>query len=96
MGDAKQPHALTLARLRQDVAEALYVEAGEVEVDENVFDQGLDSVRMMALVEGWRTDGAAVGFSELAERPTLAAWATLLAPADPDAVTGPAPSRADT
>ncbi|MFD4576714.1 phosphopantetheine-binding protein [Streptomyces sp. NPDC058417] len=81
MTDTSRPQPFTLERVRKDVAEVLYVETDEVEVDENVFDQGLDSVRMMTLVEGWRADGAEAGFAELAERPTLTAWVTLLAPA---------------
>ncbi|MFC8710729.1 MULTISPECIES: phosphopantetheine-binding protein [unclassified Streptomyces] len=81
MTDTSGPQPFTLDRLRDDLAELLYVEAEEVAVDENVFDQGLDSVRMMTLVEGWRAQGAEVGFAELAQRPTLTDWATLLAPA---------------
>ncbi|MGW6732429.1 phosphopantetheine-binding protein [Streptomyces sp. NPDC055013] len=81
MTDTSGPHPFTLEQLRKDVAELLYVDAEDVEVDEDVFHQGLDSVRMMALVEGWRAAGAQVGFAELAERPTLTAWAALLSPA---------------
>jgi len=39
---------------------------------------GLDSVRIMSLVERWRRSGAEVTFVELAEQPTLAAWWALL------------------
>uniref|UniRef100_UPI003F4940B7 phosphopantetheine-binding protein n=1 Tax=Streptomyces chartreusis TaxID=1969 RepID=UPI003F4940B7 len=78
MTDTSSPHPFTLDRLRKDIAELLYVDVEDVEVDEDVFHQGLDSVRMMALVEGWRADGAEAGFAELAEQPTLTAWASLL------------------
>ncbi|MFD5650511.1 phosphopantetheine-binding protein [Streptomyces sp. NPDC127039] len=72
----------TVERLRQDVAELLYVDADDVPADESVFDHGLDSVRMMALVQRWRADGAAeVDLPQLAQRPTLTDWAALLAPA---------------
>ncbi|MFH0518628.1 phosphopantetheine-binding protein [Streptomyces sp. M41] len=81
MADTSSPQPFTLERLRRDIAELLYVDADDVEVDVNVFHQGLDSVRMMMLVEGWRADGAEVGFAELAERPTLNDWSALLAPA---------------
>ncbi|GAA4793132.1 phosphopantetheine-binding protein [Streptomyces sanyensis] len=71
----------TRERLARDVADVLYVEADEIPVDENLLEQGLDSVRLMTLVERWRADGAEVAFVDLAERPTLAEWAALLAPA---------------
>ncbi|MFE5856824.1 phosphopantetheine-binding protein [Streptomyces sp. NPDC056500] len=67
-----------LERLVRDVAEMLYVEAEDVLVDESLLDQGLDSIRLMTLVETWRADGARISFVELAERPTLKEWAVLL------------------
>ncbi|MCK8676152.1 MULTISPECIES: phosphopantetheine-binding protein [Streptomyces] len=80
MSGTSEPRPFTLARLRADVAEVLYVEADELADDENVFDQGMDSIRTMTLLESWRADGAEVDFTQLAERPTLSAWAALLAP----------------
>ncbi|GGZ61343.1 hypothetical protein GCM10010387_63610 [Streptomyces inusitatus] len=70
--------AFALERLVRDVAEMLYVETEDVDVAENLLDQGLDSIRLMTLVENWRTDGARISFVELAERPTLKEWAELL------------------
>ncbi|MER5770983.1 phosphopantetheine-binding protein [Streptomyces sp. NPDC001985] len=67
-----------LERLVRDVAELLYTEAGDIDVTENLLDQGLDSIRLMTLVENWRDDGARISFVELAERPTLTEWAALL------------------
>lgn len=40
--------------------------------DENLFDHGLDSVRLMIVAERLEVD-----FADLAERPTLRAWAEL-------------------
>jgi aryl carrier-like protein len=70
--------ALTYDRLRADVAELLYLEPGEVPADEDLFAAGLDSVRLIELVERWREEGATVEFVALAERPTLAAWWSML------------------
>ncbi|MEU6488040.1 phosphopantetheine-binding protein [Streptomyces sp. NPDC046887] len=71
----------SIERLARDVAEVLYVDADEVETEESLLDQGLDSIRLMTLVENWRADGAEIGFADLAERPTLREWAELLDPA---------------
>ncbi|MEU1280946.1 phosphopantetheine-binding protein [Streptomyces sp. NPDC005805] len=76
---AQQPFALE--RLVSDVAEVLYLDTDEVEVDESLLDQGLDSIRLMTLVERWRAEGAEIAFVDLAERPTLTEWAALLDPA---------------
>jgi len=65
---------LTLERMRADVAEMLMVATDEVDLDEPVIDQGLDSIRLMELVERWRATGVEVSFVALAERPTLAEW----------------------
>ncbi|MFF4318245.1 phosphopantetheine-binding protein [Streptomyces sp. NPDC001568] len=75
------PEAFALERLVRDVADVLYAEPAEVLVDESLLDQGLDSIRLMTLVERWRAEGARIGFVDLAERPTLRAWAEILSPA---------------
>lgn len=46
--------------------------------DDSLQDAGLDSVRLMMLVERLQQGGADVGFGDLAERPTLRAWVELL------------------
>ncbi|MET9606985.1 phosphopantetheine-binding protein [Streptomyces sp. NPDC006512] len=75
------PDAFALDRLVRDVADVLYAEPAEVLVDESLLDQGLDSIRLMTLVERWRAEGARISFVDLAERPTLRAWADILSPA---------------
>ncbi|MEO3974460.1 phosphopantetheine-binding protein [Streptomyces sp. CAU 1734] len=72
------PDAFPLERLTRDVAGMLYVETGDVDPEESLLDQGLDSIRLMTLVETWRADGARISFVDLAERPTLREWAELL------------------
>ncbi|MDA5284670.1 phosphopantetheine-binding protein [Streptomyces sp. NPDC054904] len=75
------PETFALDRLVRDVADVLYAEPAEVLVDESLLDQGLDSIRLMTLVERWRAEGARISFVDLAERPTLRAWAEILSPA---------------
>ncbi|MFB9902778.1 phosphopantetheine-binding protein [Allokutzneria oryzae] len=70
---------LTMETVRADIAEVLYVAPGEVRDHDDLVQSGLDSVRIMNLVEQWKQAGAEVSFVELAERPTLAEWWELLA-----------------
>lgn len=71
------PAPLTLDRIRADVAELL---ADDLPLgdDENLLDRGLDSIRMMTLIERWSAAGAEVTFPDLAERPTIGDWWELL------------------
>ncbi|MGI5380830.1 phosphopantetheine-binding protein [Streptomyces sp. CA-251387] len=69
---------LSLGRLRQDVAAVLGVMPAFIAADVPLMEQGLDSIRLMTLVERWRAAGAAVTFADLAERPTLNEWSALL------------------
>ena len=64
--------------IRTDVARLLEIEAGELDPAVSLVDQGLDSVRLMALVERWRDAGADVDFVSLATEPQLEAWYDLL------------------
>ena len=47
-------------------------------LDDSLLDSGLDSVRLMMLVDRLQQGGSEVGFGDLAERPTLRAWVALL------------------
>ncbi|WP_199740266.1 phosphopantetheine-binding protein [Saccharopolyspora rhizosphaerae] len=71
---------LTLDAVREQVAELLYEDPAELGDDEDLLDWGLDSVRIMTLVEQWRKQGVQVTFADLAERPTLADWWKVLEP----------------
>ncbi|GGS96059.1 hypothetical protein GCM10010156_62850 [Planobispora rosea] len=68
----------TAVRLRAEIAELLYLDPEELDFDENLMDAGLDSIRVMTLIERWKREGVELGFPDLAERPTIAAWAELL------------------
>jgi bifunctional isochorismate lyase/aryl carrier protein len=72
---------MTADTIRAQIAELLGEDAGQIADDDNLIDWGLDSIRLMTLVERWRAAGALVELSDLAERPTIAAWAELLVPA---------------
>ncbi|MFF2085763.1 phosphopantetheine-binding protein [Nocardia sp. NPDC058176] len=64
-----------------DIAAALGVEPGELTEDTNLFDAGLDSVRLMQLVEKWRSAGAPqADFVTLAADPVLGLWLDVVAP----------------
>ncbi|THF55623.1 isochorismatase family protein [Pseudothauera rhizosphaerae] len=64
--------------LRQIVADSLKIAAADPGEDESLLDWGLDSIRIMALLETWRRAGLDVDFMALAGQPTLAAWWALL------------------
>jgi bifunctional isochorismate lyase/aryl carrier protein len=69
----------SLDALRSEVGLLLDVPADELFDDENLLYAGLDSIRLMSLLERWRRAGAITTFVELAERPTLADWWRVLA-----------------
>lgn len=77
---------LTHENVRAGVAELLHRDPDEVLDDENLFECGLDSIRLLTLLERWRDAGVVVSFVELAEHPTLASWVRLLASRQPAAL----------
>jgi aryl carrier-like protein len=71
--------SLTPERVRADVAELLDCDPAEIAPDQDLIDLGLDSMRIMTLVERWRAGGAAaLEFPDLAERPELGHWTALV------------------
>ncbi|MBU6529702.1 phosphopantetheine attachment domain protein [Streptomyces sp. NPDC057245] len=72
------PDPLTLAGFRADLAECLFREPGEVDLRESPLDAGLDSLRIVTLLERWREAGADVTYLDLAERTSFAQWWQLL------------------
>jgi bifunctional isochorismate lyase / aryl carrier protein len=65
--------------VREHVARALEVAAPTLSMEQNLFDLGLDSIRLMALVESFRGLGAEVSFVDLAECADLTQVCSLLA-----------------
>lgn len=66
--------AFTRERIISDLAEVLDLPADELTEDVSLIDLGLDSVRLMSLVERWRFEGAAIDFVDLASDPQVGAW----------------------
>lgn len=60
--------------LRADVARLLEVNVDAITVHTSLFDIGLDSVRLMTLLEEWRGKGYVADLIELADVPTIEAW----------------------
>lgn len=68
----------TLARVRADIIRVLQADAGELADTDNLIDHGLDSIRLMSLVQEWQTAGAPIAFDQLAEYPEINHWLRLL------------------
>ncbi|AFA73392.1 putative isochorismatase [Gordonia polyisoprenivorans VH2] len=66
---------VTRDRIIGDIAEILDVPATEITDDTNVLDIGLDSVRLMSLIERWRAAGAVrADLVSLAADPVVGSW----------------------
>ncbi|MFG1791120.1 phosphopantetheine-binding protein [Nocardia sp. NPDC049149] len=64
-----------------DIAAMLGIAPAELTEETNLLDAGMDSVRLMSLVERWRAGGAAhADFVTLASDPVLGVWLDVLAP----------------
>jgi bifunctional isochorismate lyase/aryl carrier protein len=70
---------LTVDEVRQHVAEVLGEPAADIGDHDDLLDRGLDSIRLMSLVERWRELGIQTSFIDLAETPTVVAWSQLFA-----------------
>lgn len=68
----------SMLELKSIIAGSLQVPVSDLQDEDNLLDWGLDSIRIMSLLEKWRRAGVEVTFMKLAEQPTLAAWWTLL------------------
>ncbi|MFB7878215.1 MULTISPECIES: phosphopantetheine-binding protein [unclassified Nocardia] len=71
---------MTEEQVIADVAGVLGVDPSELTAQTDLLDAGLDSVRIMSLVEKWRSAGHAdIDFPTLAGDPVLGSWFELLA-----------------
>ncbi|WP_263078083.1 isochorismatase family protein [Endozoicomonas sp. Mp262] len=66
------------SKFMTDIAEILYMTADDLDQDISLMDQGLDSIRVMTLIEQWRFEGIDIDFSELVELTTLTEWLEVL------------------
>ncbi|MBZ3905535.1 phosphopantetheine-binding protein [Streptomyces griseiscabiei] len=74
------PAPLTPEAFRADLAEFLFLRPDEVDLEDHPVYAGLDSLRIVTLVERWRDSGADVTFVDLAECTSFAQWWRLLSP----------------
>lgn len=65
---------MTETKIITDVAESLGVAPDTLTPDTNLADTGLDSLRLIMLVEKWRVEGVTVDFQDILTRATLAEW----------------------
>lgn len=70
--------APTRGELRAALQELADEPLDDLTDDDDLSDAGIDSIRLMGLITQWQQAGLAVTFEELAEEPTIAAWAELL------------------
>lgn len=68
------PTATTAATIASDTCAVLDLAADQVDFDADLTDYGLDSLRLMTLVEKWREAGYEVDFVSLATEPVLNRW----------------------
>ena len=68
---------MTETKIITDVAESLGVAPDTLTPDTNLADAGLDSLRLIMLVEKWRAEGVTVDFQDILTRTTLAEWCEL-------------------
>ncbi|MEC8849698.1 MAG: isochorismatase family protein [Pseudomonadota bacterium] len=73
-----QAPKLSLAALRTEVAEQIGMAPALLADDDDLLLMGLDSVRLMSLMERWKLRGLRAEFAELAENPTLHGWLACL------------------
>lgn len=66
--------AITLERMRADIAAMIHEEPEAIGLDDNLMDLGLDSMRLLTLILAWQEAGVDLDFAEFAERFTLAGW----------------------
>lgn len=75
-GGAEQ--ALTFEDVREQAAALLEVSSSELSDTDDLMMMGLDSIRLMSLVEEWRQVGVDVNFMEIVKKRTLSDWWSLI------------------
>ncbi|MGY3553471.1 non-ribosomal peptide synthetase [Williamsia sp. R60] len=79
MNDGTEPtDKVGLDEIRRQIAEQLGCSPETIDDDADLIGLGLDSIRMMKIAGGWRKRGHNVNFAQLAEAPSVAAWANLI------------------
>lgn len=71
-------HVISLHDMKRDIAKILSLDVNDIEDDEDLMDLGMDSIRMMELIEIWRKKGANVNFTDLASTSVLSDWSKVI------------------
>ncbi|WP_440054718.1 isochorismatase family protein [Pseudoalteromonas sp. T1lg65] len=71
---ATQPTSLSVEDIQQAIAMVLSMDVEDVDPDENLLYLGLDSIRVMTLVDQWRAQGIDITLQALAEATTVNEW----------------------
>ncbi|WP_087023188.1 isochorismatase family protein [Thaumasiovibrio subtropicus] len=79
LNQASGSATLSLEQMREEIAELLMLAPQDIGDDDNLIHLGLDSIRAMMLLDGWRAKGASVTFAALAEKVTLGEWWQIVA-----------------
>lgn len=65
-------------RIRADIARLIHLDPADIGDDDNLYDLGLDSMRVMQLLMEWEAAGMSADFALFAEQSTLAGWWSVL------------------
>lgn len=68
----------SLIALRSELAQIMEVPLDDIAATDNPFEAGLDSIRLMTLLERWSSRGERIGLVELAERGSVSEWWQLI------------------
>ncbi|MGH8081358.1 MAG: isochorismatase family protein, partial [Lysobacter sp.] len=68
----------SLIALRTELALIMERPLEDITAEDNPFEAGLDSIRLMTLLERWSSRGERIGLVELAERGSVAQWWELI------------------
>ncbi|MCO5987221.1 amino acid adenylation domain-containing protein [Actinoallomurus spadix] len=88
-----RPSGLTACEVREDVARVLEIPVDEVDDGRDLFELGLDSLRLMSLVSAWRRRGWTVSFQDLSEDPVLETWVALISKSTGTEPVSPVPAH---
>ncbi|AZA12117.1 phosphopantetheine-binding protein [Corynebacterium gerontici] len=69
-----QPQYLTKEQVISDIARFLNITEERLDLERPLPEQGLDSLRMITLIETWRASGITVDFQTLMSLATAKAW----------------------
>ncbi|MFC7448313.1 phosphopantetheine-binding protein [Rhodococcus daqingensis] len=85
---------LTPDRVIADIADILEIGPAELSDDSNLLDFGMDSIRLISLVERWRALDARADIAALATVYLLSDWLAVIAGGSSESAPAPAQTRA--